>query len=215
MLSSGTRPPQLCQQPPLQRCQVPRSSLRRSSPTVHQSSFVQRPARPSIRGTIHMEQPTLPAPCVFPLPGYGQHDLPSRGNILQKEAVSSFKIGMKGIPSAKTEPLLCITLGYTARKDISMNNHDDNQDHPMDILPDMVCISTLIAPAPRVRGSKVRVSYVSPTCNHLVSLASWVGAACVCCLDIISPVGVSPDPLQQWSPSSVHGSSTRWCCCLW
>ena len=62
---------------------------------------------------------------------------------------------MKGVASAKRVPPQSVTLGYTALKDISSDNHNDDPDHPLDIHSDMVSNSDLVEPDSGVKGSKV------------------------------------------------------------
>ena len=93
-------------------------------------------------------------------------------------------------------PPLNVTLGYTAFKVISSDNHDDNMDFPIDSLLDIVSSCALVALASGVWASKVGVSSVDSTCNHLDYLASQAGAAGVCGSDIISPGGIMLDPLE-------------------
>ena len=93
---------------------------------------------------------------------------------------------MKGVASAKRVPPQSVTLGYIALKDIYSDNHNANLDCQLDIHSDMVSSSTLVALASGIRGSKVVVTSIAPTCNTLDSMASRARAASCCCSDIIS-----------------------------
>ena len=61
---SGTRPPPLHQQSPLQQRQVPRSSQSRPLSTMYQPGPSQKSARPTVRASVPMEQPTPTSMCV-------------------------------------------------------------------------------------------------------------------------------------------------------
>ena len=62
--------------------------------------------------------------------------------------------------------LKSVTLGYAALKDMSADNHNDDLDGPLDIHSDMISISTPVAPASEVKGSKVGVTSSSTPVSH-------------------------------------------------
>ena len=151
---------------------MPRSNLSWDLPTMHRPGLARRSARPSIRGTVPMQQP-IPTNslCVANVWLWSRGPSITRRNTangssfpLQKthEAGSICKQSIS--PKSHT--------WITTPKDISSDNNDDDPDCPMDIPLDMVSMSALEPPALGVRGFKVGATSVAPTYNHLNSLAS-------------------------------------------